>query len=977
MNKNFILQNTFNIKYPQCILKVYKHLKTNCLIYFYKTKNKKMIANITVNTPNYDKSACISFIPLVLNEGSKKYPYSDVFNNVSYRTALIFKKDEIFNNQTHYSFATYNKASFNIFLDVLLDTLFNPLFSKNAYYCYALRRIMTFNFDTLQIDSPLYFAAVDNEYNIDFVMKKAIHEFNFKNTSLELINDYSVEGFLNSTYEKTLATYKKFYQPSNMILSFYGDLDIDNLLDYLDKEYLSKYGLGQNYFDNLSEHFKLLESKKEFVKYPSNRVKNIFASSFSTVLDPHKFSKFDVEICKILLPLIINKAGLYSSMSHKNAYLDRSDVKQKEIFTKCEIYFSQTYPCVFSLNCFKNTKYNFDSNKEINHLYKFLNNYFPSKEDLDDFRFEIKKKILNIESNEYSDFDVGELKMMINFAGEKNLKDSYYFNVVKNLMSFLRFSNLELIAFIKLIFKEVSENFKRSCIFIDYIPSLSIADEREEELNKKIQEYQNSLTISQTENIIKDNISFLNYSKNYEKRIEKTNYPFVEIKDLNDDLLFLKSKKLERGFNFYHFNIENKKTCYFSLIFDLHDLDVDSIHVLSLFTSIFDKLPNCSHSSLSSNKLSKYALKYNFEALSSSNDRFKKMYKFLSLHFTCFVDDFPKLIKIISNLMFNPYLEKHNLELLIHIALLHAKHKLRDTSLYCSIRSSSLADDEFSLNEHFYGFSYINYLQDLSDNFDSVYPKLINDIQNIIKKVFSFKRFNFSLLSNERNINRIENNLRENIVSKLNKIEIQDPIFYSLKYQRNEAFISNQVKNNTVSVSFKLGDSEIKEMRDDLVQILLMNKIYDDGQNEGINYHIFLNIFDLQLVNINVYLAENYSKSRDKIIYFGDYLNRLVFTEKDLFLAKIEDYSDSYQDPSLDFISYAAFFRAYVNYNESDVLKFRKDMLDTSLEDVSSYIAKISSKVKECSLVAFSNPDFVKGTLDSFTSVTEIKLDYE
>ena len=48
------------------------------------------------------------------------------------------------------------------------------------------------------------------------------------------------EAIVNPTYEDYLAFYKKYYHPSNSFIYLYGDMDMAEKLEWLDREYLGK-----------------------------------------------------------------------------------------------------------------------------------------------------------------------------------------------------------------------------------------------------------------------------------------------------------------------------------------------------------------------------------------------------------------------------------------------------------------------------------------------------------------------------------------------------------------------------------------------------------------------------------------------------------------------------------------------------------------------------------------------------------------
>ena len=69
------------------------------------------------------------------------------------------------------------------------------------------------------------------------------------------------------TYEDFLAFHSKFYHPSNSYIFLYGNADMAEKLDYIDREYLSKY--EKVAVDSDIELQKAFDKKKEFkYEYP-------------------------------------------------------------------------------------------------------------------------------------------------------------------------------------------------------------------------------------------------------------------------------------------------------------------------------------------------------------------------------------------------------------------------------------------------------------------------------------------------------------------------------------------------------------------------------------------------------------------------------------------------------------------------------------------------------------------------------------
>ena len=95
-------------------------------------------------------------------------------------------------------------------------------------------------------DNPTIKGVVYNEMkgatsSVDDVLESAVNEIMYKDTFYRHNSGGDPEVIPTLTYDNYVAFYKEHYTPQNALTFFYGDMDIDSKLKYLDKEYFSRF----------------------------------------------------------------------------------------------------------------------------------------------------------------------------------------------------------------------------------------------------------------------------------------------------------------------------------------------------------------------------------------------------------------------------------------------------------------------------------------------------------------------------------------------------------------------------------------------------------------------------------------------------------------------------------------------------------------------------------------------------------------
>ena len=173
--------------------------------------------------------------------GSKKYPVHDVFGEINKGGLMTFLNAMTGSDTTWYPFATRNMTEYFNIMDVYCDVTLNPLLDKTTFEQEG------WHYHKESPETPVQFQGV--VYN---EMKGAFSDpiraiFHHVFAGLMPGSTYAHESggdpknIPDLTYEEFISFHKKHYHPSNSLLFFYGDADLDQELAAVQDNYFSKY----------------------------------------------------------------------------------------------------------------------------------------------------------------------------------------------------------------------------------------------------------------------------------------------------------------------------------------------------------------------------------------------------------------------------------------------------------------------------------------------------------------------------------------------------------------------------------------------------------------------------------------------------------------------------------------------------------------------------------------------------------------
>lgn len=146
-------------------------------------------------------------------------------------------------DKTVYPVASCNDQDFKNLMDVYLDAVFNPNITKyeEIFRQEGWHYELTGKDDELKINGVVYNEMKGAYSSPDEVLSSQIYRSLFPDNTYSKDSGGNPEYIPKLTYEAYLDFYHKYYHPSNSYIYLYGDMDVVERLEWLDKEYLSLY----------------------------------------------------------------------------------------------------------------------------------------------------------------------------------------------------------------------------------------------------------------------------------------------------------------------------------------------------------------------------------------------------------------------------------------------------------------------------------------------------------------------------------------------------------------------------------------------------------------------------------------------------------------------------------------------------------------------------------------------------------------
>ena len=220
-----------------------EHKKSGARVVYVESDDNNKVFSIGFRTPVDDSTGVPHILEHSVLCGSRNFPAKDPFVELVKGSMNTFLNAMTYPDKTVYPVASCNDKDFQNLMHVYMDAVFYP----NIYEHEEIFRQEGWSYKLDEPDGKLsYNGVVYNEMKGAFsspegVLDRVILNTLFPDTSYANESGGDPEVIPQLTYEEFLDFHRKYYHPSNSYIYLYGDMDIEEKLNWLDREYLSDF----------------------------------------------------------------------------------------------------------------------------------------------------------------------------------------------------------------------------------------------------------------------------------------------------------------------------------------------------------------------------------------------------------------------------------------------------------------------------------------------------------------------------------------------------------------------------------------------------------------------------------------------------------------------------------------------------------------------------------------------------------------
>lgn len=222
---------------------VLRHKKSGARIAVISNEDNNKVFSIGFRTPPEDSTGVAHILEHSVLCGSERFPVKDPFVELVKGSLNTFLNAMTYPDKTLYPVASCNDRDFANLMEVYLDAVLFPNICKHREI--FLQEGWHYELEDAAAEIT-YNGVVYNEMKGVFsspkeVLFSAMLEQLFPDTSYSVEYGGTPDAIPELSYEQFLAFHKRYYHPANSYIYLYGDMDVRERLEWMDREYLSRF----------------------------------------------------------------------------------------------------------------------------------------------------------------------------------------------------------------------------------------------------------------------------------------------------------------------------------------------------------------------------------------------------------------------------------------------------------------------------------------------------------------------------------------------------------------------------------------------------------------------------------------------------------------------------------------------------------------------------------------------------------------
>lgn len=554
-----------------------RHKKSGARVMLLENDDENKVFNIAFRTPPSDSTGVAHILEHSVLCGSRNFPLKDPFVELVKGSLNTFLNAMTYPDKTMYPVASCNDQDFQNLMHVYLDAVFYP----NIYEKEEIFRQEGWSYQLESVDEPLrYNGVVYNEMkgafsSPDEVLDREIYNILFPDTPYGVESGGDPKNIPDLTYEAFLDFHKKYYHPSNSYIYLYGNMDMAEKLEWMDREYLGKFDeisvdskiLGQKAFDKPVEHV---------IEYPvsenGSEEENTYLSC-STVVG----NGLDVELCtafEVLDYVLLSAPGA----PLRQALLDAGIGKDVE-----GGYNDGIYQPFFTIVV---------KNSEEKYKEKFLQTIQETLEKIAKEGIDKKAVAAGINYLEFRFREADYASYPRGLMYGIDVFDSWLYDDTKPFIHLQRLGAFESLkekagqGYFEDLIKEYLLDNSHTAIVIS-VPKKGLANRQEQEIEEKLAAYKDTLSRQQLDELVEKTQHLKEYQESEDSEEAKARIPMLKRSDIDKETVKLyNTPHMVHGSTVLHHNVETNGITYLTLLFDTKNVPDELISYMGILKSV-------------------------------------------------------------------------------------------------------------------------------------------------------------------------------------------------------------------------------------------------------------------------------------------------------------------------------------------------------------------------------------------------------
>lgn len=959
-NKKYTLLKKEFVEELDTTIHQFKHNKTGAEVVYLENSDDNKVFGIGFKTPPKDNTGTPHILEHCVLAGSRKYKTKEPFMNLVQSSMATYLNASTYPDKTIYPIASRNLQDFKNLTDVYLDAVFYPVIYDEE----KVFRQEGWRYDIADVNDPIEIKGVVSSEMRGVYSSPISTAYSMMQEELFPDTIYAYESggepysIRTLEFEDYLDFHREFYHPNNAKIYFYGDLDIDEFLEYLDDEYLGNFDFMEvNPEIEWQEPFaepKLIE--REYSLSSDEDTENKTYAGWGLVVNEFSDTKENM-ILDVLLEALFNSQAAPVKLA-----IEEDDLGQDH-FAFTDNY-KQSALSLILINASRENAEKLTSVVEstLEETVKKGINRRNLEAALNKIEFRLR------ETNNGAQTGIRYFSKSLNtwLHGSDPVDALKYADTLEELRASLDSNIWE-----EFVTEKILNNTHRISLIINPVPGLN--EKKDEELKEELAMYKESLSADELNELVENNKKLYHWQETDDSPELKATIPTLELKDidtsvpnppieieLKDDYTLLRHELATSGIN------------YSLLSFNANNVEEEDLFYLSILSLLLGSIDTEKHSyselstelDLLSGGLNITPGIYRDENTDDVNLRIEVSSKTVTSQNNGLTD-------LIYEILFNSdFSDDERIKDLLQMELVAKREQISGRGdNFAANRLSAQVKLQAYLAERISGIEYYIRLKDLVNNFDERKENLQVKLKELSDRVFSNSGLIISLTSDSEDI---EDFVNTNI-ELLDRIEFAKNKNVLREFEptaRNEAFtISSNVNYVVKGSNFDDLGLEFKGDMIVMASMLRSTQMHNLIRAKGGAYGNSIRVSSENTLIATSYRDPNITYTLDTYDVLGDWVLEANFTQEELeefVIGSMSNFDPVLSASAKGRLAYRRFVR---NLELADEEVKLEEALASNVEGISAYGKLLNDVMEKSSYVVVGNTKNIEENKELFDEI--------